>query len=91
MELLKGQTRLEIIPGASDLFEEAGALEQVARLARDWLASATSASTGSRMSTPPSCASCSCSPNRNATYSWSATTTRPSMPGALRTSSRQVT
>lgn len=29
-------TRLEIIPGASHLFEEPGALEQVAHLARDW-------------------------------------------------------
>ncbi|HJQ95805.1 MAG TPA: alpha/beta family hydrolase [Acidimicrobiia bacterium] len=36
MERLKGQTRLEIIPGASHLFEEAGALEQVAQLARNW-------------------------------------------------------
>jgi putative phosphoribosyl transferase len=30
------EARLEIVPGASHLFEEAGALEQVARLARDW-------------------------------------------------------
>ena len=28
--------RLEIVPGASHLFEESGALEQVARLASDW-------------------------------------------------------
>jgi putative phosphoribosyl transferase len=28
--------RLEIIPGASHLFEESGTLEQVARMARDW-------------------------------------------------------
>ena len=28
--------RLEIVPQATHLFEEAGALEQVARLARDW-------------------------------------------------------
>jgi putative phosphoribosyl transferase len=28
--------RLEIVPGATHLFEEPGALEQVARLARDW-------------------------------------------------------
>ena len=28
--------RLEIIPGASHLFEEPGTLEQVARMARDW-------------------------------------------------------
>lgn len=30
-------TRLEIVPGATHLFEEPGALDQVARLARDWL------------------------------------------------------
>jgi len=35
-ELLPGQTRLDIVPGATHLFEEAGALEQVAQLARDW-------------------------------------------------------
>ncbi len=28
--------RIDIIPGATHLFEEAGALEEVARLARDW-------------------------------------------------------
>jgi hypothetical protein len=28
--------RMEIVPGATHLFEEPGALEQVARLARDW-------------------------------------------------------
>jgi putative phosphoribosyl transferase len=33
---LPGEARLEIIPGATHLFAEAGALEQVARLARDW-------------------------------------------------------
>jgi pimeloyl-ACP methyl ester carboxylesterase len=38
MEELGGETRLEIVPGASHLFEEPGALEQVARLARDWFA-----------------------------------------------------
>lgn len=31
------ERRLEVIPGASHLFEESGALEQVAGLARDWL------------------------------------------------------
>ena len=34
--LLAGEKRLEIVPGATHLFEEPGALEQVARLARDW-------------------------------------------------------
>jgi dienelactone hydrolase len=33
---LGGPHRLEIVPGASHLFEEPGTLETVARLARDW-------------------------------------------------------
>ena len=33
-----GQVLLKVIPGASHLFEETGALEEVARLARDWFA-----------------------------------------------------
>jgi putative phosphoribosyl transferase len=33
---LSCEKKLEIIPGATHLFEEPGALEQVARLARDW-------------------------------------------------------
>jgi dienelactone hydrolase len=33
---LGGEVRLEIVPGASHLFEEPGALERVARLASDW-------------------------------------------------------
>jgi len=37
MAELGGPTRLEIVPGATHLFEEPGALEQVTRLARDWL------------------------------------------------------
>jgi pimeloyl-ACP methyl ester carboxylesterase len=36
MQELKGKTRLEIVPGASHLFEEPGTLERVARLARGW-------------------------------------------------------
>jgi dienelactone hydrolase len=36
MEQLAGQARLEIVPGASHLFEEPGSLERVARLARNW-------------------------------------------------------
>jgi dienelactone hydrolase len=36
MTQLAGVVRLEIIPGATHLFEEPDALEQVARLARDW-------------------------------------------------------
>lgn len=33
---LGGPHRIEVVPGASHLFEEPGALEQVARLATDW-------------------------------------------------------
>jgi dienelactone hydrolase len=33
---LKSEKKLEIIPGATHLFEEPGALEQVAKLATDW-------------------------------------------------------
>ena len=36
MTLLGGEVRLEIVPGATHLFEEPGALERVAHLARDW-------------------------------------------------------
>lgn len=35
-EKMNCERKLEIVPGASHLFEEAGRLEQVARLARDW-------------------------------------------------------
>jgi putative phosphoribosyl transferase len=36
MRRLPSQTRLEVVPGATHLFEEPGALEEVARLAADW-------------------------------------------------------
>jgi putative phosphoribosyl transferase len=36
LDLIKVDKRIEIVPGASHLFEEPGALEQVALLARDW-------------------------------------------------------
>ncbi len=36
---LRCETRLEIVPGATHLFEERGALQQVADLARDWFTS----------------------------------------------------
>jgi putative phosphoribosyl transferase len=36
MSRLRVETKLEIIPGATHLFEEAGTLEEVARLASDW-------------------------------------------------------
>lgn len=35
-EQLKGQKKIVIIPGASHLFEEPGALEEVAHLAQEW-------------------------------------------------------
>jgi putative phosphoribosyl transferase len=37
MAQLHVEHKLEIVPGATHLFEEPGALEQVARLAREWL------------------------------------------------------
>jgi putative phosphoribosyl transferase len=36
MAQLHAETKLEIMPGATHLFEEPGALEEVARLAREW-------------------------------------------------------
>jgi pimeloyl-ACP methyl ester carboxylesterase len=36
LEWLQCEKRLEIVPGATHLFEEPGTLDQVARLARDW-------------------------------------------------------
>ncbi|MBV8949874.1 MAG: phosphoribosyltransferase [Actinobacteria bacterium] len=36
-QALAGPVRLEIVPGATHLFEEPGAMEQVIDLARDWL------------------------------------------------------
>jgi len=33
---IRAECRIEVVPGASHLFEEPGALEQVAHLARDW-------------------------------------------------------
>jgi len=36
MVRMRADTRLEIVPGASHLFEEPGALQTVARLAGDW-------------------------------------------------------
>ena len=36
MARMQAESRLEIVPGASHLFEEPGALEVVARLAGDW-------------------------------------------------------
>jgi putative phosphoribosyl transferase len=38
LALMRAETRLEIVPGATHLFEEPGALERVAELAGDWFA-----------------------------------------------------
>jgi putative phosphoribosyl transferase len=38
MRLMRAPVALEIVPGATHLFEEPGTLEQVARLATDWCA-----------------------------------------------------
>ncbi len=38
MRQMKAHVELEIVPGATHLFEEPGTLEQVARLAADWFA-----------------------------------------------------
>ncbi|HEV8344920.1 MAG TPA: dienelactone hydrolase family protein [Vicinamibacterales bacterium] len=39
MAQMRAEVRLEIVPSATHLFEEPGALEQVARLAADWFTS----------------------------------------------------
>jgi putative phosphoribosyl transferase len=36
MAVLAAPSRLEVVPGATHLFEEPGTLEHVARLAEDW-------------------------------------------------------
>lgn len=36
MKYIRAETKLEIIPGATHLFEERGALERVAELATEW-------------------------------------------------------
>ena len=36
MQRMTASTRLEIVPGATHLFEEPGTLEQVCHLAADW-------------------------------------------------------
>lgn len=38
LQYMSCERSLEVVPGATHLFEEAGALEKVARLARDWFA-----------------------------------------------------
>jgi putative phosphoribosyl transferase len=36
LSYLRGEKKIEIVPGATHLFEEEGALEEVTRLAREW-------------------------------------------------------
>ncbi|MEX2151989.1 MAG: hypothetical protein WD825_01545 [Gemmatimonadaceae bacterium] len=36
MREMRAPVKLEIVPGATHLFEEPGALQQAAQLARDW-------------------------------------------------------
>ena len=38
MARMRAEVKLEVVPGATHLFEEPGTLEVVARLARDWFA-----------------------------------------------------
>ena len=45
LRCLRGQKRLEIVEGATHLFEEPGTLEQVAALARDWFVTQLSRAT----------------------------------------------
>ena len=45
---MRCEVKLEIIPGATHLFEEPGALEQVAKLARDWFVAHIGADGASR-------------------------------------------
>jgi putative phosphoribosyl transferase len=51
MVQMRTEVRLEIVPGATHLFEEPGALEDVARLAGDWLARHLSGSSAVRSET----------------------------------------
>ncbi|GII01348.1 phosphoribosyltransferase [Planobispora takensis] len=44
--LLRCENRLEVVPGATHLFEEPGTLEQVAALARDWFTRHLAATAG---------------------------------------------
>ncbi|GHF94019.1 phosphoribosyltransferase family protein [Streptomyces hydrogenans] len=47
-ELLRCEHRLEVVPGAGHLFEEPGALEEVAALATDWFAAHFAAAVAGR-------------------------------------------
>jgi dienelactone hydrolase len=49
MSQMKAPVRLEIVPGATHLFEEPGTLEQVAHLAREWFVRYLSPETNARL------------------------------------------
>jgi putative phosphoribosyl transferase len=51
---MRCERRLEVIPGASHLFEEPGALERVAELAAEWFARHLAEAGGGRRATPAS-------------------------------------
>lgn len=53
MARMPGPVRLEIVPRATHLFEEPGALEEVARLARDWFLVTSASSEPGRREEPP--------------------------------------
>jgi pimeloyl-ACP methyl ester carboxylesterase len=48
LELLPPESRVAVVPGATHLFEEPGALEQVAQLAADWFSHYLGADDGGR-------------------------------------------
>jgi putative phosphoribosyl transferase len=52
-EQLRCQKRLEIVPGATHLFEEPGTLEEVARLASEWFARHFTSATAAEVRWPP--------------------------------------
>jgi putative phosphoribosyl transferase len=52
LEHLSGPRRLTVVPGASHLFEEPGALEEVARAAADWFDDHLAAPEGARRTFP---------------------------------------
>jgi len=54
LALLRGEKRLEIVPGASHLFEEPGTLAEVARLAGAWFGRYLPARSASRPTSPVS-------------------------------------
>jgi len=48
LAMLRGEKQLVIVPGATHLFEESGALEKVAELAREWLGRYLGAAAGAQ-------------------------------------------